>query len=505
MSKTGLSSETMQLAQRRLEQFQRDNARVIARYFGPNGGAQTSSLASILRVLEMSEAQRDQEWDLVRHRFASRHRNLHQILQEHFQRLLYFVQGHQQEELSARLRALSEQDQLLVGAYATCEYSVESAAFFNPSMVPHPSQENVPEGGLRFVMSFRATGEGHISSVAFRSGLIDADYHIQLDPVSPFISMPDVATNRRYNKMLFAKKLQEIQAWNAFTGAVIALLGDEFTRQEMEQAIGSLGEPFSTADRDMAIHALRWLAESNYTITFDDEEELCERIIFPVASAEAHGIEDARFVCFHDEDGSRCYYATYTAFSGLTTAVQMIETRDFRTFDICTLNGPGVRDKGMALFPRRINGQYVMLGRQDNCNITLSWSPQLHFWNEWTPVLQPREPWELIKMGNCGSPIETPAGWLVLTHGVGAVRRYCIGAALLDLNDPAHVLGRLKKPLIEPLESEREGYVPNVVYTCGALLHREMLFVPYGMSDTRSGIASVRLGDLLDRILADGP
>lgn len=494
------------LVQRRLVQFQRDNARVIARYFGPDSQGSEGILRVIRQLLEMPPELRKQEWEATYHRFAARHRDLSQVLRRYFARLIRWLDQTENLELSGRIQALDEEDQLLIAAYVTSEYSVESAAFFNPSIVPHPSQENVEEGAVRFIMSFRATGEGHISSVAFRSGIVDAAYRIRLDPVSPYISTPVVETHRRYDKMLFARKLQEVKCWNAFTGAVIALLPDQFTRDEMEHAIRTLGEPFEGPDRELAIHGMRWLADSNYTITFDDpEEDLCERVIFPVSSAEAHGIEDARFCRFVDDDGTATYYATYTAFSGTSSSVQLIETTDFRTFQIVTLNGPAVRDKGMALFPRRINGDYVMLGRQDGRSITVGKSRHMHFWYEWQSVIEPREPWELVRLGNCGSPIETPSGWIVLTHGVGPVRRYCIGAVLLDLQDPTKVVGRLKRPLIEPLESEREGYVPNVVYTCGAMLHRELIIIPYAMSDTRSGIASVNAAELVQHMLAHGP
>lgn len=493
------------LVQRRLEQFQRDNARVIARYFGPEGQGSEGVLRVIRQFLEMTAEQRQREWKLTQARFASRHRDLEQLLRRHFAKLVRWLDQTERLDVSSEAQSLSEEDQLLMAAYATSEYSVESAAFFNPSMVPHPSQEGVAEGGTRFIMSFRATGEGHISSVAFRSGVVDPDYHIHLDKVSPYISAPTIETHRRYDRELFARKLQEVGCWNAFTGAVIALVPEHFTRDEMEQVIRSLHGPFDGPDRDVAIHGMRWLAESNYTITFDDDEDVCERVIFPVSSAEAHGIEDARFVRFTDGDGEVDYYATYTAFSGVSASVQLIQTRDFRTFHIVTLNGPAVRDKGMALFPRKIDGHYYMLGRQDSRSVTVSKSQHLHFWYEWQSVIEPREPWELVKIGNCGSPIETPAGWIVLTHGVGPVRRYCIGATLLDLNDPTHVIGRLREPLIEPLESEREGYVPNVVYTCGAMLHRDLLIIPYAMSDTRSGIASVPVKQLIDQLHSDGP
>lgn len=493
MNEPVLTSQATPLVQRRLEQFQRDNARVMARYFAPD----RRSLPMIGQFLALGAEQRQEEWELTRKRFASRHRDFSRVLRRHFAKLHQWLLGQEQEALAGQIAELPEQDQLLLAAYATSEYSVESAAFFNPAIVPHPSQEGVAPGGLRFIMSFRATGEGHISSVAFRSGVIAADAGITLDPVSPYISAPTIELHRTYDKMLFARKLQEMGSWNAFAGAIVARLPEHFTRLEMEYAFRDANEPCNGSDREMGIKQMRWLAECNYRISFEDDEDVCERVIFPVSRGEANGIEDARFVRFTDDDGSMCYYATYTAFSGQSAAVQMIETRDFQEFDITTLNGPAVRDKGMALFPRRLGGDYVMLGRQDGRSITVARSRDRHFWYEYRPVIEPREPWELVKLGNCGSPIETSAGWLVLTHGVGAVRRYCIGAVLLDRDDPTKVLGRLKRPLIEPLESEREGYVPNVVYTCGALLHRDMLIIPYAMSDTRSGIASANIDELL--------
>lgn len=493
------------MVQRRLEQFQRDNARVIARYFGPEGQGSEGILQLVGRFLGMSPERRQLEWQQTRQRFWTRHRDLSQTLRRYFARLVTWLDSQSHAELASQLRDLEETDQLLMASYVTMEYAVEAAAFFNPSIVPHPSQTGVEEGGLRFIMSFRATGEGHISSVAFRSGLIDSRYRLHLDPISPYTSTPIIEPRRRYEKSLFARKLQELHASNAFIGAAITLLPEFFTRQDLETTFSSLEDVFSDAEREAGIRSMRWLAESNYTIIFDDEQDICEHVIFPVSAAESHGIEDARFVLFTDDNGERRYYATYTAFSGSSAAVQMIETTDFMTFDIVTLNGPGVRDKGMALFPRKIDGDYVMLGRQDGRTLTIGRSRHLHFWYDYATLLEPQQPWELVKIGNCGSPIETPAGWIVLTHGVGPVRRYCIGAVLLDLHNPQHIIGRLRQPLLEPLESEREGYVPNVAYTCGALRHRDLLIVPYAMSDTRSGIASCRVDELISRLLSDGP
>lgn len=477
----------------------------MARYFGPEGNRGRDALRIIRQFIDLPPEVRASEWRQTQQRFAARHRRFPRFLRRHFAKLVQWLEIIPDHDLLDIIREMPERDQLLLAAYMTHEYSIEAAAFFNPSIVPHLSQNNLPPGSVRFIMTFRATGEGHVSSIAFRSGIIDAARQIHLDDVTPFISTPVVETHRKYDKILFARKLREMKTWNAFIGAAIALLPDHFTRAEMEDAMASLGEPFEHSERDSGCHAMRWLAEANYRVQFDDDDALCERVIFPVSPSEAHGIEDARFVRFTNPDGSFCYYATYTAYSGESISVQLIETYDFKTFEICTLNGPAVKDKGMALFPRQINGEYWMLGRQDSRSITISRSNDLHFWYEYQPILEPREPWELIKIGNCGSPLETPRGWLVLTHGVGPVRRYCIGAALLDLNDPTHVIGRLKLPLIEPLESEREGYVPNVVYSCGAMIHGDLLIIPYAMSDIRSGVASAHLPELLDRIIGDGP
>jgi predicted GH43/DUF377 family glycosyl hydrolase len=239
------------------------------------------------------------------------------------------------------------------------------------------------------------------------------------------------------------------------------------------------------------------LAQSNYEVHFPPDSRLSERVLFPVTPSQSNGIEDARFVLFQDDDGSRTYYATYTAYDGKFVLPQFIETPDFLHFKFITLNGRAVQNKGMALFPRKINGRYAMLGRQDQENLYLMFSDDLHFWNTAQPLLQPAFPWEFIQLGNCGSPIETEAGWLVLSHGVGAMRKYCIGAFLLDRHDPAKVIGRLREPLIKPDENEREGYVPNVVYSCGSLVFERQLIVPYAMSDYATTFATLPLDEVL--------
>jgi predicted GH43/DUF377 family glycosyl hydrolase len=239
------------------------------------------------------------------------------------------------------------------------------------------------------------------------------------------------------------------------------------------------------------------LARSNYEVQFQPEKELSGRILFPATPSQRNGIEDARFVYFQNEDGTHTYYATFTAYDGKVVMPELVETSDFRLFRFISLNGPAAQNKGMAIFPRKINGLYAMLSRQDNENIYLMFSDNVHFWNERKILLQPKFSWELVQLGNCGSPIETDAGWLVLSHGVGPMRKYCIGAFLLDREIPGKVIGRLREPLLQPNQDERKGYVPNVVYTCGALLHQGELIIPYGLADHATGFATVRLDEVL--------
>ncbi len=397
---------------------------------------------------------------------------------------------------------LSEQRRLLIGSYFLAEYSLESAALFNPSIVPHTDQTGLPPGALRFILSLRATGEGHISSITFRTGIIYANHRIEvLDPAG-FLTEPRQVPNAAYEKGLFARKLLELGLTGEFTRRVMNRLGDSFSMQELRggidaeldqerQSEGILHEDQHTAQ------GIWMLARSNYEVQFQPEQQLSERIIFPATPSQRNGIEDARFVRFQNDDGSTIYYATFTAFDGKVVMPELVETADFLRFRFITLNGPAAQNKGMAIFPRKINGRYAMLSRQDNESIYLMFSDNVHFWNERKVLLEPTFPWELVQIGNCGSPIETDAGWLVLSHGVGPMRKYCIGAFLLDRDDPSKVIGRLREPLLQPNENEREGYVPNVVYTCGALIHRGKLIIPYGLADHATGFATVPVDDVL--------
>ncbi|MGD0695379.1 MAG: glycoside hydrolase family 130 protein [Terriglobia bacterium] len=394
---------------------------------------------------------------------------------------------------------LSEERELLLGGYFSHEYSLEAAALFNPSIVPHPDQSGVAPGSLRFILSLRATGEGHISSITFRTGLLDAQCNITIDEPSRYCLEPAPVPNATYDKRLFERKLSELGLAGGFSQQILKTLGDSFTLDELGSSIGlavrQLRVP--SLETEAVGRRILTLARSNYEVQFAPDSRLSERVLFPTTPAQSNGIEDARFVLFQDEDGTRTYYATYTAYNGKTVQPQFLETPDFLHFKFITLSGPAVENKGMALFPRKIRGKYAMLSRQDAENIYVMFSDHLHFWHNARLVLKPGFPWEFIQVGNCGSPIETEAGWLVISHGVGPMRKYGIGAFLLDRDDPAKVIGRLPEPLIKPNENEREGYVPNVVYSCGSLLHGRQLIIPYGISDYAATFATMPLDELL--------
>jgi predicted GH43/DUF377 family glycosyl hydrolase len=327
-----------------------------------------------------------------------------------------------------------------VGAYFLHEYSFEAAALFNPSIVTHPDQSGAPPGGRRFVLSLRAVGEGHVSSLTFRSGVIAADGSVSVDPPARLASVPKV----------------------------LGPITPETERVEL---------------------------------VFKPDEDISERVIFPVLSSQSNGVEDARFVEF-DDRGVKIFYATYTAYTGRSIRSELIETRDFVTFRMSALTGTAARNKGMALFPRRIGGKYAMIARQDNENLYLIYSDDLYSWNGGEAILKPRFPWEFVQIGNCGSPIELDEGWLLFTHGVGPVRRYSIGAVLLDKVNPARILGRSRDPLVRPEPSDREGYVPNVVYTCGGIRHNDRIILPYAVSDTFCNVATMKIGALLESLVS---
>lgn len=379
------------------------------------------------RVLELDPETAASQLDGVLENFEGRHRNLLASFE---------ARADEMEDAFSSHTVFTKLQRQLVGAYFLHEYSFEASALFNPSIVAHPDQTGAPDGGCRFILSLRAVGEGHISSLTFRSGFIAADGSVTVDPSARLAALPRVCN----------------RLW------------------------GPEGDVLEVA--------------------FAPNEDISERVIFPITEAQSNGIEDARFVEFND-DGKKTFYATYTAYSGRGIRSELMETTDFLSFRMSPLSGTATRNKGMALFPEKIDGQYAMIGRQDNENLYLIYSRDLHVWDGGVPILKPRFPWEFVQIGNCGSPIEIDEGWLMLTHGVGAVRRYSIGAVLLDKKDPSKVLARSCEPLVQPAPSEREGYVPNVVYTCGLMRHKDLIILPYAVSDTYSNFATVEIAALL--------
>ncbi|MBN1379472.1 MAG: glycoside hydrolase family 130 protein [Gammaproteobacteria bacterium] len=467
-----------------------DPTQVICRLLLPDGSPlRIRNLVE--RVLALSEAETTELLAQVMQDFSERHRHLQHIIEHHFK----LIEGYLPPEIQP-----NETQRLLIGAYCTMEYSIASAALFNPSIVVHPDQSGLKAGTLRFIMSLRAVGEGHISSIVFRSGTIGVGGNVLFDPVSDYVETPGRQLDATYDKHLFQLKLLEMRTANDITAHLLDQLPEQFSFSELQIQIEQLfRQPvFDLVRQNETFVAINWLANSNYRLHFHHEHDINERVIFPTSENDRGGVEDARFVQFYDDDGSVMYYATYTAYNGSRILPQLIETSDFLNFNIVTLNGRAVQNKGMALFPRKINGKYVMLSRQDGVNNHIMYSDHLHFWQYSCVIQEPTEPWEFIQVGNCGSPLETSQGWLVLTHGVGPMREYSIGAMLLDLDDPSKIIKRLKQPLLSPHEHEREGYVPNVVYSCGALIHENELIIPYAMSDISSGMASVNVQELID-------
>ena len=466
-----------------------DQSRVLLRPFSPGSPERVARI--VARIMALPEDRVGAILDGICAEFCKRHQEILKTFRERFDQVC---------ESIPEQDALSEPRRLLIGSYFLAEYSLESAALFNPSIVLHPDQTDLSPGALRFILSLRATGEGHISSITFRTGVIHPDQRIEVFAPSGFLTEPRQIPNPQYEKALFARKLSELGLTGEFTRRIMNKLGESFALEDLRASLQAeqfrLPDGMTQEDQN-ASQGVWMLARSNYEVQFRPEQQISERIIFPATPSQRNGIEDARFVCFQNEDGTRTYYATFTAYDGKLVMPELVETSDFALFRFRTLNGPAAENKGMALFPRKIGGLYAMLSRQDNENVHLMFSDNIHFWNEHQVLLKPEFSWELVQLGNCGSPIETDAGWLVLSHGVGAMRQYCIGAFLLDRDDPGKLIGRLREPLLRPNENEREGYVPNVVYTCGALVHNGELIIPYGLADHATGFATVALAEVL--------
>ena len=480
------------ITNRTLKNIRPDNRRVITRPFRPGSEKHTTNIVN--RILALDEAKVKTLLAQTLKEFAHRHKEINPILINNFRKIERYV---------PTPSALSTERKLLLGSCFTMEYSIESAALFNPSIVIYPKQNTLKKGQTRVILSFRATGEGHISSIVFRSAIIDKDNSIFLESVSPFLGTPEIVLNPTYNRQLFSAKLEEVGQLSDAAKAIMQRLAEDFTPEGMNREIKAVQESnaFSTEEIGTTISHLKWLTESNYEIYFPHGQLISERVIFPVSQNESNGVEDARFVRFVEDDGDVINYATYTAYNGREILPQLIETTDFHRFKISTLNGPMARNKGMALFPRKVNGKYAMITRTDGESLYLSYSDNIHFWYEGIKIETPENPWELVQIGNCGSPLETSKGWILLTHGVGPMRKYCIGATLLDLKDPSKIIGRLEEPLLAPREEERSGYVPNVVYSCGSIILNDELIIPYAISDSESHVASIPVDELLEKLL----
>lgn len=478
------------------KKFQPDHSRVIIKPYVPKEEDRIKGLVS--RVLNMSEEQVEKTLERVVTNFSNRHKNIWNAFDCNY--------AHAEKFIPNDIK-ISDNRRALLGAYFSSEYSIQAAAFFNPSIVPHPDQSGVEEGCLRFILSFRSVGEGHISSIEFRSGIVDENCDFCFDETSRFAQKANIVSNPVYDKSTFFMKLAEMRdfesnksesviAESIVTQQIYSLLSDNFFLSDLTNVLKVVIDE----GHKYLGEKIMWLAQSNYELQFDNTQDLSEKIIFPASKNDSNGIEDARFVRFVDDDGSVTYYATYTAYNGHDILPQLIETKDFVTFKMITLNGEFSRNKGMALFPRKINGKYMMISRVDGENLYIMSSDNLHFWQKAELLKKPENEWEFVQIGNCGSPVETDQGWVLLTHGVGPMREYSIGVILLDIENPVKILGNMSEPLLVCNEEEREGYVPNVVYSCGSIVHNDNLIIPYAMSDTCSGIVTVPLTELFSSI-----
>jgi len=515
--------------------FSPDPSRIIARFLYLDD---ERSANIIRKVLAMPEKEVNIAMSQLLRGYSRRHRNISRIFEKHFARLASIF-----DQIEVNEEDLTITQKALIGSYFTMEYSIESAAFFNPSVVEDPDQSEIRPDEKRVIFSFRATGEGHISSIVFRTGILDRNNNLSIEPVGKMLAEADVIKRNFYDKKSFQKKIDEMnEAVNAVVPAILDThdemkdqrnvmppviitktdelqdhknavspafildkLGDNFTYGELMRNIEMMKKSADlTADHIAIINQMLWLASSHYEINFSIDSAISERVIFPVSATEQKGIEDARFVKFTDDNGEITYYATYTAYDGVSILPKLIKTTDFYNFKILPINGEIAQNKGMALFPRKIKGKYAMLCRIDGVNNYIAYSDSINIWHEAKIIQEPTYPWELVQVGNAGSPIETRDGWLVITHAVGSMREYTLGASLYELDNPEKLIGRLSSPLMMPNETEREGYVPNVIYSCGSIVHNDDLIIPYAMSDHSSTYATCDLRELLDVLKNSG-
>lgn len=472
--------------------FQPDSRRIIARFFYIS---EERSLKIIKRVLQLTDSQQKEILAQVLRGYSKRHRSIVSIFEKHFNRLSDCF-----KILDVDTNSLSSIQKLVIGSYFTMEYSVEAAAFFNPSIVEDLDQTQLADGEKRIILSFRATGEGHVSSIVFRSAIIDANLNIRMEHVGNMLDKPSQIKNHIYHKKSFLKKLKEMHCLYGNVYDIIAnKLTDTFTYEELKRFVEETkAEIVLDQDGLIFLREIMWLASSHYEMTFSLDTSLSERVIFPISDTEKRGIEDARFVKFTADDGSIIYYASYTAYDGVAILPKLLITSNFYHFKVLPFHGEIAQNKGIALFPRKINGKYAMLCRIDGENNYIAFSDTINVWREPAKLIQtPEHPWEFVQLGNCGSPLETKDGWLVITHGVGPMREYVLGASLFDLDHPVKEIGRMTIPLLSPNDHEREGYVPNVVYSCGSIIHNGHLILPYAMSDCASTYATICVEELL--------
>jgi predicted GH43/DUF377 family glycosyl hydrolase len=472
-----------------------DPKRVIARFFF-NGSDRAKEV--IQRVMSISEEVAFAIVSPLLQEYSRRHRNITRVLNRNCSKLQPLL-----TELNIDFETLTVYRKLLLGSYFTHEYSIESAAFFNPSIVEDPDQTELQEGQRRVIISFRAVGEGHISSITFRRALLDQSNNITVLPAGSYIDEAEVVRNAVYNKKLFFERAAITQINIDVLKELEDKLDHHFEYSNLHRIIMDSQKLQESDMKKLEYDKVLWLADSYYEILFSLDTDISDRVIFPISEYERKGIEDARFVHFKDEDDSSVYYATYTAYDGSLIMPKLLQTNDFYNFKIMPLYGAGAQNKNLALFPRKINGKFAMLSRIDGCNNYIMYSDKINIWEKPILLQKPKFTWEFIQIGNCGSPIETKHGWIIITHGVGPMRRYVLGASLMKLDDPTIEIGRLLEPLLIPNSDEREGYVPNVLYSCGALIHNGKLIIPYGVSDSSTAFAEVDLEELITKLLED--
>jgi predicted GH43/DUF377 family glycosyl hydrolase len=470
-----------------------DPNRVITRLFWPGDSNRVRDI--VARSLSFSEDEIETRTSEITRSFRAKHPDLLEILAEHFDQVRALIPIES---------TLSEARRIWIGACFTMEYALESVALFNPSIVPALVQDGVPPGEVRFLMSLRATGEGHVSSIVFRTGVIDAGGDLRFDAPGTYSRPLKATVPNRFRKSVFERNLAAVGAQSEHFRLILDRLGDEFTREQLSESITAVRQErqasgFLEETADLLIS----LTRVNHQLHLPSAPPVfreVEIVVFPFSDLERHGIEDLRLVQFTDLDGSRVHYGTFTAYDGGRVFAQLLEYQGGATIDVSLITGACAKNKGMALFPRRVHGRYAMISRIDNENLYYMESDDVLHWDEAQEIQMPKYPWQVIQIGNCGSPIETERGWLLITHGVGPMRQYCIGATLLDRDNPCQVIGQTAEPLLRPCDDERWGYVPNVVYTCGAMLHGQNLIIPYAISDLSTSVAKVDLNELLQSL-----